>query len=131
MKQLKSFESLDLCEPWRLLNRRISIILFLYINISTETILYELIECFSHISFKQSQRPLTVAMRPFLPQQVRVEYIIKIFLILFENRFSSLLQGPDEWGHLTALVDFAFAMREALDELNKHSFNNFKLRIGK
>ncbi|GBN15725.1 Adenylate cyclase type 8 [Araneus ventricosus] len=39
-------------------------------------------------------------------------------------------KGPDEWGHLTALVDFAFAMREALDELNKHSFNNFKLRIG-
>ncbi|XP_035209748.1 adenylate cyclase type 8-like isoform X1 [Stegodyphus dumicola] len=39
-------------------------------------------------------------------------------------------KGPDEWGHLTALVDFAFAMKEALDELNKHSFNNFKLRIG-
>nr|XP_042906415.1 adenylyl cyclase 78C [Parasteatoda tepidariorum] len=39
-------------------------------------------------------------------------------------------KGPEEWGHLTALVDFAFSMREALDELNKHSFNNFKLRIG-
>ncbi|KAG8178265.1 hypothetical protein JTE90_018812 [Oedothorax gibbosus] len=39
-------------------------------------------------------------------------------------------KGSEEWGHLTALVDFAFAMREALDELNKHSFNNFKLRIG-
>ncbi|XP_054707275.1 adenylate cyclase type 8-like [Uloborus diversus] len=39
-------------------------------------------------------------------------------------------KGPEEWGHLTALVDFAFAMKESLDEINKHSFNNFKLRIG-
>lgn len=34
------------------------------------------------------------------------------------------------WVHLTALVDFAFSMKEALEDVNKHSFNNFKLRVG-
>ncbi|XP_013418090.1 adenylate cyclase type 3-like [Lingula anatina] len=34
------------------------------------------------------------------------------------------------WGHLAALADFAFAMKEALDTINQQSFNNFKLRIG-
>ncbi|KAH8026314.1 hypothetical protein HPB51_019524 [Rhipicephalus microplus] len=34
------------------------------------------------------------------------------------------------WVHLTALVDFAISMKEALEDVNKHSFNNFKLRVG-
>lgn len=38
--------------------------------------------------------------------------------------------GRDELGHLCALVDFAMAMKERLDEVNRHSFNNFQLRIG-
>ncbi|XP_039295590.1 adenylate cyclase type 8 isoform X1 [Nilaparvata lugens] len=32
--------------------------------------------------------------------------------------------------HICALVDFAVAMKHALDEVNKHSFNNFHLRVG-
>jgi len=32
--------------------------------------------------------------------------------------------------HLCTLVDFAFEMKEKLEELNRHAFNNFKLRIG-
>ncbi|KAG1666470.1 Adenylate cyclase type 8 [Nymphon striatum] len=33
-------------------------------------------------------------------------------------------------GHLCSLVDYAFQLQESLEEFNKHSFNNFKLRIG-
>ncbi|KAI1290360.1 Adenylate cyclase type 8 [Halotydeus destructor] len=32
--------------------------------------------------------------------------------------------------HLGTLVEFALAMRHSLEEVNTHSFNNFKLRIG-
>lgn len=37
---------------------------------------------------------------------------------------------PD-MSHITALADFAFAIRTQLEYVNQHSFNNFKLRIGK
>nr|CAD7196395.1 unnamed protein product [Timema douglasi] len=36
----------------------------------------------------------------------------------------------DEYEHLCALVDFALAMRQRLDDVNTHSFNNFHLRVG-
>ncbi|XP_064480130.1 adenylate cyclase type 8-like isoform X2 [Ornithodoros turicata] len=39
-------------------------------------------------------------------------------------------QNVCEWVHITALVDFAFSMKEALEDVNKHSFNSFKLRVG-
>lgn len=32
--------------------------------------------------------------------------------------------------HLCALIDFAIVMKQRLDEVNKHSFNNFGLRVG-
>ena len=32
--------------------------------------------------------------------------------------------------HITALADYAFALRAQLKFVNEHSFNNFKLRIG-
>ncbi|XP_075236866.1 adenylyl cyclase 78C isoform X2 [Lycorma delicatula] len=38
--------------------------------------------------------------------------------------------GADEYSHICALVDFAVAMKQALEEVNKHSFNNFQLRVG-
>lgn len=40
-------------------------------------------------------------------------------------------QGKPASYHLSALVDFALSMRDALEDVNKHSFNNFKMRIGK
>uniref|UniRef100_A0A3Q4HHG4 adenylate cyclase n=1 Tax=Neolamprologus brichardi TaxID=32507 RepID=A0A3Q4HHG4_NEOBR len=40
-------------------------------------------------------------------------------------------QCEDKWGHLCALADFAIALNESIQEINKHSFNNFELRIGK
>lgn len=33
--------------------------------------------------------------------------------------------------HIVALAEFAFSLREQLQYVNEHSFNNFKLRIGK
>ncbi|XP_059049093.1 adenylyl cyclase 78C [Achroia grisella] len=38
--------------------------------------------------------------------------------------------GDDDCKHLCALVDYAFAIREALEDINKHSFNKFRLRVG-
>uniref|UniRef100_A0A3B4B015 adenylate cyclase n=1 Tax=Periophthalmus magnuspinnatus TaxID=409849 RepID=A0A3B4B015_9GOBI len=38
-------------------------------------------------------------------------------------------QCEDKWGHLCALADFAIALNESIQEINKHSFNNFELRI--
>uniref|UniRef100_A0A8C8GCK7 Adenylate cyclase type 8 n=1 Tax=Oncorhynchus tshawytscha TaxID=74940 RepID=A0A8C8GCK7_ONCTS len=39
-------------------------------------------------------------------------------------------QCEDKWGHLCELADFAIALNESIQEINKHSFNNFELRIG-
>ncbi|XP_055143237.1 adenylate cyclase type 8 isoform X3 [Symphalangus syndactylus] len=39
-------------------------------------------------------------------------------------------QCEDKWGHLCALADFSLALTESIQEINKHSFNNFELRIG-
>ncbi|XP_062844247.1 adenylate cyclase type 8 isoform X1 [Trichomycterus rosablanca] len=39
-------------------------------------------------------------------------------------------QCEDKWGHLCALADFAITLNESIQEINKHSFNNFQLRIG-
>uniref|UniRef100_H3CRE1 Adenylate cyclase type 8 n=1 Tax=Tetraodon nigroviridis TaxID=99883 RepID=H3CRE1_TETNG len=50
-----------------------------------------------------------------------------------EKQIGSLLvrqQCEDKWGHLCALADFAIALNESIQEINKHSFNNFELRIG-
>ncbi|KAL4721337.1 hypothetical protein ACJJTC_011623, partial [Scirpophaga incertulas] len=38
--------------------------------------------------------------------------------------------GEDDCEHLCALVDYAFALRETLEDINKHSFNKFRLRVG-
>ena len=34
------------------------------------------------------------------------------------------------FSHVTAMADFAFRLKDALKEVNEHSFNNFKLRAG-
>lgn len=33
-------------------------------------------------------------------------------------------------GHLGTMVEFAVALGSKLDVINKHSFNNFRLRVG-
>ncbi|CAG9576192.1 unnamed protein product [Danaus chrysippus] len=38
--------------------------------------------------------------------------------------------ADEDCEHLCALVDYAFAIREALEDINKHSFNKFRLRVG-
>ena len=32
--------------------------------------------------------------------------------------------------HIIALAEFAFRLKEQLQYVNEHSFNNFKLRVG-
>nr|XP_015207213.1 PREDICTED: adenylate cyclase type 8-like isoform X1 [Lepisosteus oculatus] len=39
-------------------------------------------------------------------------------------------ETADEWHHVGELVHFAFAMQEMLTFINRHSFNNFQLRVG-
>lgn len=34
------------------------------------------------------------------------------------------------FNHVTAMADYALRLREQLDYVNEHSFNNFKIRIG-
>ncbi|MPD03168.1 Adenylate cyclase type 8 [Portunus trituberculatus] len=38
--------------------------------------------------------------------------------------------AEDSHAHLCALVDFALEMKARLEDVNKHSFNNFRLRVG-
>lgn len=33
--------------------------------------------------------------------------------------------------HVTAMADFALRIKEQLEYVNQHSFNNFRMRIGK
>lgn len=43
-----------------------------------------------------------------------------------------LLQERDrQYMHIGTMVEFAFALVGKLDVINKHSFNDFKLRVGK
>ena len=32
--------------------------------------------------------------------------------------------------HVTELADFAFALKNQIEDVNTHSYNNFKMRIG-
>ena len=41
-----------------------------------------------------------------------------------------LQSESDELAHLCDLVDFAIEMKQKLEDINTHSFNKFKLRIG-
>uniref|UniRef100_A0A3B3ZZH3 adenylate cyclase n=1 Tax=Periophthalmus magnuspinnatus TaxID=409849 RepID=A0A3B3ZZH3_9GOBI len=38
--------------------------------------------------------------------------------------------GPEQYMHIGTMVEFAFALVGKLDLINKHSFNDFKLRVG-
>lgn len=40
-------------------------------------------------------------------------------------------QEPErQYMHIGTMVEFAFALVAKLDAINKHSFNDFKLRVG-
>lgn len=36
-----------------------------------------------------------------------------------------------DFRHVTSLAEYALQLFEKIDEVNKHSFNNFRMRIGK
>uniref|UniRef100_A0A8C4EMJ3 Adenylate cyclase type 3 n=1 Tax=Dicentrarchus labrax TaxID=13489 RepID=A0A8C4EMJ3_DICLA len=48
----------------------------------------------------------------------------------YSNRKPEDQSLTKRWQHLSALADFALAMKVTLNNLNKQSFNNFMLRIG-
>ena len=53
--------------------------------------------------------------------------------ILIGESFSGLThQTSDEihFKHVTAMADFAFRLKDQLNYVNEHSFNNFQLRAG-
>lgn len=35
-----------------------------------------------------------------------------------------------EYKHITAMADYALRLKELLEEVNEHSFNHFRIRIG-
>lgn len=39
-------------------------------------------------------------------------------------------KGDSKDGHIVTMAKFAFEIQKKLDVINKHSFNEFKLRIG-
>jgi hypothetical protein len=53
---------------------------------------------------------------------------LRIWPLIHLTVLFSLFQDP--LGHLCDLIDFATEMTVKLEEINKHSFNNFQLRIG-
>lgn len=43
----------------------------------------------------------------------------------------ALFQEPErQYMHIGTMVEFAYALVAKLDAINKHSFNDFKLRVG-
>lgn len=67
--------------------------------------------------------------------------IIKIKTISSTYMAASGLNNDDEirsdapiiekWAHLAQLTEFALALKETLNNINKESFNNFVLKMGK
>ena len=54
------------------------------------------------------------------------------FFIFYFSILGLTKKTSDEvtFSHVTAMADFAFRLKDALKEVNEHSFNNFKLRAG-
>lgn len=48
-----------------------------------------------------------------------------------EDKQESELDIRKKWAHLEQLTEFALALKDTLNNINKESFNNFVLRIGK
>ena len=67
-----------------------------------------------------------------------MNYFNKYFALLAINSLSTLsVTGLTKsscdlqnFTHVTAMAHFAIKLREQLEYVNEHSFNNFKLRIG-
>lgn len=53
--------------------------------------------------------------------------------LLFDFLLSGLTQSTCdmiEYKHVTAMADYALRLKELLEEVNEHSFNHFRIRIG-
>ncbi|KAH7969789.1 hypothetical protein HPB52_021947 [Rhipicephalus sanguineus] len=75
-----------------------------------------------------------------LLEQNRFQDILKIKTIGSSYMAASGLSKEDEpkdgasiqerWGHLAQLTDFALALKDTLNNINRESFNNFVLKMG-
>ncbi|CAN7998967.1 unnamed protein product [Ixodes hexagonus] len=74
-----------------------------------------------------------------LLEQPRFKDILKIKTIGSSYMAASGLSKEDEpagaslqdrWGHLAQLTDFALALKDTLNNINRESFNNFVLKMG-
>lgn len=63
-----------------------------------------------------------------------MEFTFKKVLVIFEPFFlSGLTQNTCDmqgYRHVTAMADYALRIQEQLAEVNEHSFNHFRIRIG-
>ena len=56
-----------------------------------------------------------------------------LLLIILISSFTGLTKASCDlknFSHVTAMADYALRLREQLEYVNEHSFNNFKIRIG-
>lgn len=59
------------------------------------------------------------------------ENILMILVLWIPIYLLFYIQEPErQYMHIGTMVEFAFALVAKLDVINKHSFNDFKLRIG-
>ena len=73
-------------------------------------------------------------MSPQILEQPEFKCVEKIKTISTTYMAASGLELCDDvtrdMSHVVAVVEFAFALKRQVKEVNEHSWNNFKLRIG-
>ena len=114
----------------------ISLYIIIYHYISLYIIIYHYISLYIIIYYNISLHTLTTKM------DIKVNTVSKSVMLIsiFISRRSSSPHGnhihqyqhagdaEDEFTHLCDLIDFAAEMNFKLDDINKHSFNEFQLR---
>ena len=49
----------------------------------------------------------------------------------FVSGLTAQTSDPINFRHVTAMAEYAFRIKQQLNYVNEHSFNNFQLRVGK
>lgn len=75
------------------------------------------------LTFRNELLPMT----EIINWKSRILHILKIYSIsgLTQNTCDMI-----DFKHVTAMADYALRLKEQLAEVNKHSFNHFRIRIG-
>lgn len=59
------------------------------------------------------------------------KYHLQITSLYFCTGLTKSTRDLKNFRHVTAMADYALRIRDQLEYVNEHSFNNFKIRIGK